>query len=204
MKTKISSGTAASFPTWPKWCLSLYEFPRNHTQAEGKTPSIHTSALTHPIPPSPSIPTHPTPIQTNHSTTRDPFETKPSPKVTIRHHVGPSKVAAEGPSLHHLQHLHWRFGRFGRTSGTVGCPGLFHPYFIASTSHAHPPYISQKTDFTKKKLHKIDSRIDFIQKYPRNCSTKFSRFFLCLLDTVCLVHPHFLTVHLQTSHSISI
>ena len=49
---------------------------------------------------------------------------------------------------------------------------------------------------------KIISRINFIQKFPTNYSTKLSRFFLCLLDTMCLVHPHFLTVHLQTAHSI--
>ena len=97
---KISSGAAPSFPTWPKWCLSLYEFPQNPTKPEGKTPSIHTSAQ-RPIPTHP--PTHPNQPLHSH---RDPFETKPSPKVTIGHHVGPSKVAAEGPSLHHLQHLH--------------------------------------------------------------------------------------------------
>ena len=61
-----------------------------------------------------------------------------------------------------------------------------------------------KKQFSQKYFQKIISRINFIQKFPTNYSTKLSRFFLCLLDTMCLVHPHFLTVHLQTSHSISI
>ena len=63
---------------------------------------------------------------------------------------------------------------------------------------------NKKTIFTKICSKQIISRINFIQKFPTNYSTKLSRFFLCLLDTMCLVHPHFLTVHLQTSHSISI
>ena len=68
-----------------------------------------------PIPNHPSIPTHPHPPPSKPTTplpTRDPFEAKTFAKVTIGHHVGPSKVAAEGPSLHHLQDLH--------VSGEVG------------------------------------------------------------------------------------
>ena len=75
------------------------------------------------------------------------------------------------------------------------------------TSPARPPYIHKKNkkQFSQKYVQKtIISRINFIQTCPTNYSTKLSRFFLCLLDTMCLVHPHFLTVHLQTSHSISI
>ena len=75
------------------------------------------------------------------------------------------------------------------------------------TSPARPPYIHKKNkkQFSQKYVQKtIISRINFIQTFPTNYSTKLSRFFLCLLDTMCLVHPHFLTVHLQTSHSISI
>ena len=75
------------------------------------------------------------------------------------------------------------------------------------TSPARPPYIHKKNkkQFSQKYVQKtIISRINFIQTFPANYSTKLSRFFLCLLDTMCLVHPRFLNVHLQTSHSISI
>ena len=102
----ISSGTAPSF------------------QPEGQTPSIHTSALTHPQPPIHPHPSPPTPIQTNHSTPNPwPLRSQNLRKVTIGHHVGPSKVAAEGPSLHHLQDLHVS-GEVGRNvMGRIGCPG---------------------------------------------------------------------------------
>ena len=69
---------------------------------------------------------------------------------------------------------------------------------------AHHTSTKKNNNFHKNIFKKIISRINFIQKFPTNYSTKLSRFFLCLLDTMCLVHPHFLTVHLQTSHSISI
>ena len=83
--------------------------------------------------------------------------------------------------------------------------GNNNPHFIPkSRSPTIHPKKNRKTIFTKIFSKKIISRINFIQKFPTNYSTKLSRFFLCLLDTMCLVHPHFLTVHLQTSHSISI
>ena len=68
----------------------------------------------------------------------------------------------------------------------------------------HTSTKKNEKQFSQKYFQKkIISRINFIQTFPTNYSTKLSRFFLCLLDTMCLVHPHFLTVHLQTSHSIS-
>ena len=78
-----------------------------------------------------------------------------------------------------------------------------YPHFIHQSRS--PTIHPQKKQFSQKYVQKkIISRINFIQTFPTNYSTKLSRFFLCLLDTMCLVHPHFLTVHLQTSHSISI
>ena len=81
------------------------------------------------------------------------------------------------------------------------------------TSPARPPYIPQKfkkTFFPKNnsKISKINSRINFIQKYPRNyCSISSQivyNFLLCFFVRMCFAKLHFLTVHLQTSHSISI
>ena len=58
------------------------------------------------------------------------------------------------------------------------------------------------------KNSKINSRINFIQKYPRNyCSISSQiacKFLLCFFVKMCFAKLHFLTVHLQTSHSISI
>ena len=58
------------------------------------------------------------------------------------------------------------------------------------------------------KISKINSRINFIQKYPRNyCSISSQiayKFLLCFFVKMCFAKLHFLTVHLQTSHSISI
>ena len=81
------------------------------------------------------------------------------------------------------------------------------------TSPARPPYIPQKlkNTFSQKnnsKISKINSRINFIQKYPRNyCSISSQiayKFLLCFFVKMCFAKLHFLTVHLQTSHSISI
>ena len=74
------------------------------------------------------------------------------------------------------------------------------------TSHKN----SKNTFFPKKKskISKINSRINFIQKYPRNyCSISSQiayKFLLCFFVKMCFAKLHFLTVHLQTSHSISI
>ena len=58
------------------------------------------------------------------------------------------------------------------------------------------------------KISKINSRMIFIQKYPRNyCSISSQiayKFLLCFFVKMCFAKLHFLTVHLQTSHSISI
>ena len=81
--------------------------------------------------------------------------------------------------------------------------GFTKPEHLTERAHLsplHTPVPPTHHTYPQKK----NSRINFIQKNPTNYSTKLSRLFLCLLDTMCLVHPHFLTVHLQTSHSISI
>ena len=77
------------------------------------------------------------------------------------------------------------------------------------TSAARPPYISQKNKnmFLQKifpNISQINSRIIFIQKYPRNyCSTSSQiayKLLLCFFVKMCFAKLHVLTVHLQTSH----
>ena len=74
----------------------------------------------------------------------------------------------------------------------------------------HTSHKNSKIHFPpkKSKISKINSRMIFIQKYPRNyCSISSQiayKFLLCFFVKMCFAKLHFLTVHLQTSHSISI
>ena len=100
----------------------------------------------------------------------------------------------------------------GRTA-SWGCRSKSTLLPTSYTSPARPPYIPQKFKKyifppKKSKISKINSRMIFIQKYPRNyCSISSQiayKFLLCFFVKMCFAKLHFLTVHLQTSHSISI
>ena len=105
------------------------------------------------------------------------------------------------------------------------CTGIANPdaqCMVYKQEHTPPNFIHQSRSPTihptkiqkyifpqkKSKISKINSRMIFIQKYPRNyCSISSQiayKFLLCFFVKMCFAKLHFLTVHLQTSHSISI
>ena len=94
----------------------------------------------------------------------------------------------------------WKGASIGQSQLHTPVPLAHHASHKKNRNHFFP-----KND---SKISKINSNINFIQKYPRNyCSISSQiayKWFLCFFVKMCFAKLHFLTVHLQTSHSISI